>query len=278
MNSYNYILACPKGTSLRRASVPSMQTVPGMPSFGPVRAAEPGEVSALIARLKSEDASERLRVLLATRNLHAADAAPVICKMFDDGEESMLVRGFACLFLAYKPNSRSASLLTSVVENGDEAPEVVGNAVAALGYLRDPAAIPLCLRLLRNAATHWSTRSTAAVSIGIIAEAVPSVRQIVYDDLIAAFEAAEKDDPVLAQALIGALGDTHDLRCVSKIGKYLDAEDFPMAQCACEALSKLPCKESMELLQGVIEHGEDVHVNVLWSAEIALKTVQDAMR
>lgn len=253
---------------------------PGSPPFGPLRAASAGEVEALLSAIDTGDSAARLRALLATRPLLAEDAAPVVERMFAVDELSPLARGFACLFLGYKPTSRSHDLLTGVVENPREMPEVVGNAVAALGYARDPTAMPLCLRLLRADATHWSVRVASAVALGVLAEANPDARALVFDDLAQAFEKAEREDP-LKQALVGALGDARDGRAVPLIAEYVAeaeaGEDFFMAQCACEALGKLPCAESERVLQAVVDDGTR-HVNVHWAAEIALGAVQEALR
>lgn len=245
--------------------------------FSDGRAARPGEVEELLSQMDNRDSSVRLRALLQCRFLSPEHAAPVICKMLDNNETDLQCRGFACLFLAYKPNPRSFDMLHNIVADVHEAQEVVANAVAALGYLKNSAAIPLCLRLLRNKDTYWSIRSSAAVSVGIIAEENPAVRCIVFDDLMEVLKAAiTEDDVVMLQSCVGALAEVRDVRCVPYIVKYLKSDDFPVAQCVCEALAKLPCAQSRDALQGVIDDG-DSHVNVLWSAEIAIKAVREAL-
>lgn len=222
------------------------------------------------------DATVRLRAVLGCRNLSPERAAPILTKVFDSGENELQNRSFAALFLGYKPNARSFELLTGLVESDKETDEVRANAVAALGYLGDSNAVPLCLSLLRNPDTHWSTRSSSADAIGIIVERNPQIGSLVFDDLLAVLREAKSTEPALVVACIGALGEVRDPRCVIDIASYLDAADFTVAQCACEALGKIPSATSEKALAKVVDQKE-AHINVLWSAEIALKSVRERL-
>lgn len=223
--------------------------------------------------VENENPTIRLRAVLGCKDLSPRRAAPILTKLFDSGETNIQNRSFAALFLGYKPNDRSFEILSQMARSVDEADEVRANAVAGLGYLRDPRSIPTCLLLLRNSNTHWSTRATAAVSVGMIVEENRDFATLAYDDLVTALRGTSSARDPLVTACIGALGEVGDARCVWDIAQYLDAEDFSLAQCACEALGQIPGEVSEQFLRELIQNS-NVHVNVLWAAELALKKLK----
>lgn len=270
----NVLSATPGRSQLRMQTTDS--TTGEIPFSSPIRPMESGELSRLLTAMEDSDSSVRLRALLACKDYPAEECAPVILKMFDRGEEELQNRTMGCLFLGYKPNSRSFEILEKIVANTQETPEVFSNAVAALGYLKDTRAIPVCLRILRDENSYWTARSSAAVSLGIIADAHPETARLVYDDLVSVVRTTDDSNSVLLQSCIGALGEVGIVDCVPIIKRFLKADDFPFAQCTCEALGRLPCEESLTALQELIDDG-NAHVNVMWAAEISAKAVKDAL-
>ena len=217
----------------------------------------------------------RLRAIISCKDLDPSRAAPILQKVFDSGESELQNRGFAALFLGYKPNARSFEILSSIISNQDEPDEVRANAVAALGYLRDKRALPLCVSILRGD-SHWSVASTAAVTLGMLAEANPDIRPLMFDDLVTTLRNTDPSDFAMVTACVGALGEVRDPRCVDDVLPFVDAKDFSVAQCACEALGQLPSKKSLSILQKIVDE-KSAHVNILWAAEFSLKKIQDAM-
>ena len=228
-----------------------------------------------LADISDPDPRVRLRAIISCKDLEPSRAAPILEKVFDSGETELQNRGFGALFLGYKPNSRSYEILTSLVSNQDEPDEVRANAVAALGYLRDKRAFPLCLGILRGE-SHWSVASTAAVTLGMLAEANPDIRPLMFDDLVTALRDADPSDFAMVTACIGALGEVRDPRCVDDVLPFVDAKDFSVAQCACEALGQMPSKKSLSILQKIVDE-KSAHVNILWAADFSLKKIQSAL-
>lgn len=250
----------------------------GVPPFAASAKPVPqASVEQWLQDVEDRDATVRLRAILACKDLSSERAAPILVKVFDQDEREIQNRSFAALFLGYKPNPRSFEILVGLVESEKEADEVRANAVAAFGYLRDPRAIPLCLSLLRDTDTHWSTRSSSADALGMIAETNRQIAPLIYDDLVSTLRSVKPTDIALIPACIGALGEVGDPRGVLDVADYLDAEDFTVGQCACEALGKLPSEETEKILTRFVER-KDGHVNVLWAAEIALKSVRECLR
>jgi len=223
-------------------------------NFTPEAAKPEAVLAQITSQLESDNSRDRLRGLVALRDVSAEAAVPLILKVIND--ENLQIRSMAVFALGLKQTDVCLPTLLHILET-EEDYGIRADAAGALGYLEDPKAVEPLLRAFYED-TQWLVRFSAVVSLG-------NIRDLrAYDALLQALDSSET---VLHQASIAALGELGDSRCVDHILQFAQSEDWLTRQRLAEALGNLPTEKSRSALQYLVK---DEHMQVSAAAALSL--------
>lgn len=177
--------------------------------------AEKDAIAHLISKLKSSDVNEREEAVWTLGESRDPRAVAPLVKVLRDRAEDGQVRMSAAMALGATGSGNAVEpLITCVREDMKMRTGILAGCIGALGELKDPRAVPVLLKVLRNRADDWIYREMAARALGNIGD--PEA----MDDLItAAYMADTRHDAIAALSKIG------DARAAETLIEALDEEE-----------------------------------------------------
>ena len=216
---------------------------------------DPSAVPALIGGLRDADPQVREMAVLALGDLGDPRAIPALAPLAGDPEHG--VRSVMTVALKRIGGEPAAEVLARLVRSDPDAHTRV-MAAGALGQVEADVRLPALEAALRDSTTD--VRSTAASSLGRIATpaAVPA--------LLTAL--AKETDLDAGQAIVEALGATHDRRATAGLAQALAAGAPQLRESAARVLGTLGDERAVEaLIAATRDPDHRVRLTAVWALD-----------